>query len=322
MHHKNKGIVLISILLIVLLLSSIAVLFGNKYLISLKRAQYIEFQTLAINIFRNIESLSKDKIKKEFRFNSAKLTKQNPILNNDFILKINDAEVISRVSDASSCFNINSLVSFTKGNYVENEKSINAFKRLMYLAEVENNVTEEAIDQIIDWIDKDSNPRAYGLEDYYYSGPLHNPREYSAMRLIVSIDELKSIPAIRQINWDIFKQYFCALPSASNLSFNINTLSIDDVYLISSIFPNISLKDAEYIIDNIPEEGFDNFVTFEKAFPELDFSSPYGNILYSSNIFEITTTVKFDKYIATSISKMIYENNKNGYIISRIYNGI
>ena len=65
MHHKNKGIVLISILLIVLLLSSIAVLFGNKYLISLKRAQYIEFQTLAINIFRNIESLSKDKIKKE-----------------------------------------------------------------------------------------------------------------------------------------------------------------------------------------------------------------------------------------------------------------
>ena len=69
MHHKNKGIVLISILLIVLLLSSIAVLFGNKYLISLKRAQYIEFQTLAINVFRNIESLSKDKIKKEFRFN-------------------------------------------------------------------------------------------------------------------------------------------------------------------------------------------------------------------------------------------------------------
>ena len=92
MHHKNKGIVLISILLIVLLLSSIAVLFGNKYLISLKRAQYIEFQTLAINIFRNIESLSKDKIKKEFKFNSAKLTKQNPILNNDFILNINDAD--------------------------------------------------------------------------------------------------------------------------------------------------------------------------------------------------------------------------------------
>ena len=119
------------------MLSSIAVLFWNKYLISLKRAQYIEFQTLlAINIFRNIESLSKDKIKKEFKFNSAKLTKQNPILNNDFILNINDAEVISRVSDASSCFNINSLVSFTKGNYVENEKSINVFKRLMYLAEV------------------------------------------------------------------------------------------------------------------------------------------------------------------------------------------
>ena len=53
MNSRTKGIVLISILLIVLLLSSVAVLFGNKYLLSLKRAEYIEFQTLSLNIFRN-----------------------------------------------------------------------------------------------------------------------------------------------------------------------------------------------------------------------------------------------------------------------------
>ena len=64
MYSKDKGIVLISILLIVLLLSSVAVLFGNKYFLSLKRAQYIEFQSVSLNIFRNIESLAKDKINK------------------------------------------------------------------------------------------------------------------------------------------------------------------------------------------------------------------------------------------------------------------
>ena len=74
MHSKDKGVVLISILLIVLLLSSVAVLFGNKYFLSLKRAQYIEFQTLSLNIFRNMESLAQDKIEKELRFNSNKLT--------------------------------------------------------------------------------------------------------------------------------------------------------------------------------------------------------------------------------------------------------
>ena len=62
MYSKDKGIVLISILLIVLLLSSVAVLFGNKYYLSLKRAQYTEFQSISLNIFSTIESLATDKI--------------------------------------------------------------------------------------------------------------------------------------------------------------------------------------------------------------------------------------------------------------------
>ena len=40
----------------------------------------------------------------------------------------------------------------------------------MYLAEVENNVTEEAIDQIIDWIDKDSNPFSLNITSLFMFG--------------------------------------------------------------------------------------------------------------------------------------------------------
>ena len=190
------------------------------------------------------------------------------------------------------------------------------------MKEIENNVIEEVIDQTIDWIDKDSNPRAYGLEDYYYSGPLHNPREYTGMRLMVSIEELKSIPSVKQIDWTIFKDYFCAMPSASELSLNINTLDLKDAYLLSSIFPNLSIKDAEYILDNIPESGFDDLNNFMRDFPDLDFDLAYGNITVSSNIFEIKSEVRFNKFMSSSKSKIIYENDNNGFIISRIYNGI
>ena len=79
MFSKTNGVVLISILLIVLLLSSIAVLFGNKYFLSLKRAEYIEFQTISINIFRNMEAIVEKAIEKELQFNSNKLSKDNPI---------------------------------------------------------------------------------------------------------------------------------------------------------------------------------------------------------------------------------------------------
>ena len=322
MHSKDKGVVLISILLIVLLLSSVAVLFGNKYFLSLKRAQYIEFQTLSLNIFRNMESLAQDKIEKELRFNSNKLTKDNPIINEPMVFNLNGADILGKISDYGNCFNINSIVKLNDSNYVENKNSVAAFRKILSLNEIDNNIIEEVIDQTIDWIDKDTNPRAYGLEDYYYSGPLHSPREYTGMRLMVSIEELKSIPAVKQIDWNIFKNHFCAIPILNELSLNINTLDLEDAYLLSSIFSNLTIKDAEYILDNIPKSGFDDLNNFIRSFPDLDLELAYGNITVTSNIFELNLEVNFNKFISSSKSIIIYEDNNNGFIISRIYNGI
>ena len=322
MHSKDKGVVLISILLIVLLLSSVAVLFGNKYFLSLKRAQYIEFQTLSLNIFRNMESLAQDKIEKELRFNSNKLTKDNPIINEPMVFNLNGADILGKISDYGNCFNINSIVKLNDSNYVENKNAVAAFRKILSLNEIDNNIIEEVIDQTIDWIDKDTNPRAYGLEDYYYSGPLHSPREYTGMRLMVSIEELKSIPAVKQIDWNIFKNHFCAIPILNELSLNINTLDLEDAYLLSSIFSNLTIKDAEYILDNIPKSGFDDLNNFIRSFPDLDLELAYGNITVTSNIFELNSEVNFNKFISSSKSIIIYEDNNNGFIISRIYNGI
>ena len=322
MHSKDKGVVLISILLIVLLLSSVAVLFGNKYFLSLKRAQYIEFQTLSLNVFRNMESLAQDKIEKELRFNSNKLTKDNPIINEPMIFNLNGADIVGKISDYGNCFNINSIVTLNDSNYVENKNAAAAFRKILSLNEIDNNVIEEVIDQTIDWIDKDANPRAYGLEDYYYSGPLHSPREYTGMRLMVSIDELKSLPAVKQIDWDVFKNYFCAIPIHNELSLNINTLDLEDAYLLSSIFSNLTVKDAEYILDNIPISGFDDLNNFIRSFPDLDLEVAFGNIEVTSNIFELNSELNFNEFVSSSKSIIIYEDNNNGFIISRIYNGI
>ena len=322
MNSRTRGIVLISILLIVLLLSSVAVLFGNKYFLSLKRAEYIEFQTLSLNIFRNIEALSKEKIEKELQFNRSKISKNNPILKDNFYFNLNGADIIGKISDASNCLNINSIVIINEGEFVENENSIASIRKILSLNEVDNNIIEEIIDQTIDWIDYDSNPRAYGLEDYYYSGPLHNPKEYTGMRLMVSIDELKSIPAVKQIDWAIIQRNFCAIPEASQISLNINTLNLKDTYVLSSLFPNISLQEAEYILDNIPESGFDDLINFKNNFPDMNFEDAYGEIKFNSNIYEINTEIIYEDFVSSSKSKIIYEGNNNGFIISRIYNGI
>lgn len=324
MHLKtsNKGVVLISVLLIILLLSSVAVVIGNNYLISLKRAAYLEFQSTSLNIFKNLESLALKKIDIELKFNSNKLARNNPLLNNDLYFEIDKSKVTAKISDNSNCFNINALVIKNKKNYIENKKSIDAFRKFMSFHSVDNNLVEEMIDQVIDWIDFDSDPRAYGLEDYFYSGPLNNPKEYTGRRLFFSVDELKGIPAFRKINWQIVKNNFCSINGNSELTLNLNTLNLDDSYLLSSFFPNLALSEAEYIIDTIPDEGIESLNSLKSLHPMKDFESQYGKIKFSSSTFDLTTVITHDNFSAISISKIIHDKNKNSYIVSRTYNGI
>mgnify|MGYP001216338621 CR=1 FL=1 len=159
MYHQtnNKGVVLISVLLIILLLSSVAVIIGNNYLISLKRAAYLEFQSTSLNMFKNLESLALKKVDIELKFNSNKLARNNSLLNNDLYFETDEGVVIAKISDNSNCFNINALVVKNQKNYIENKKSIDAFRKFMRFHSIDNNLVEEMIDQVIDWIDLDSS---------------------------------------------------------------------------------------------------------------------------------------------------------------------
>lgn len=321
MHYKTKGVVLISVLLTVLLLSSIAVVIGNNYFVSFKRAQYLEFQTVSLNIFSSIESLALKKIDNELRFNSKFHAKNNALFTNDFIFETQKGLVSGKIIDSSNCFNINALVSRNNNTYKPNKENIAIFERLLSLSEIENNLIDEAIDQIIDWIDADDNPRAFGLEDYYYSGPLNNPKEYTSARIFYNIQEIKSLPAIRDIGWQVFEQYFCALPH-NDLSININTITENKSLLLSSLFENLPYSDAEYVIDNIPEDGIKNLNELSNLFPSYKLEKSQNYLNFSSSHFELVTSLSYESYYSESKSKIYYGANNNSYIISRIYNGI
>ena len=166
---RDKGVVLMSVLLIVLLLSSIAAMIGNNYFISLKRAAYLEFQSSSLNLFRGMEFLAKKKINQEIKFKEF-IGKDNSMFVNNIFLEDDTGYIFSEIFDASTCFNVNNLVQKNEDNYIPHQESIKVFKRLMLLKEVDERETNQMIDQIIDWIDIDNRPRSNGLEDYFYTG--------------------------------------------------------------------------------------------------------------------------------------------------------
>jgi type II secretory pathway component PulK len=139
---------------------------------------------------------------------------------------------------------------------------------------------------------------------------------------LIDIEELKSIPSVRLVDWNIFQKLFCAYPFATDLKLNINTLDKNNIFLLTAFFPKIDLKDAEYIIENTPSNGFKDINTFLQFFDDIDLSSPNGEILFTTDTFNIKTVIGYEGYSASSNSTLIYGKNKNGYILSRTYNGI
>lgn len=320
MHTKDRGVVLMSVLLIVLLLSSIAVIIGNNYFISLKRASYLEFQSNSLNLFKGMEFLGKKKIRQEISFSEI-ISKNNSMFVNNIFLEDERGYIFSEIFDASTCFNVNNLVKKNEDTYIPDLKHIEVFKKIMAHLEIDQRDIVQMIDQIVDWIDADSRPRSSGLEDYFYTGPSNTNQQFTDNRMFHSKDELKNIPSFRGETWANLSEYLCAYP-INNFKINLNMLTKNDGVLLSGLFKDLSLDDANYVLSTMPESGFKNINEIYLNYQDVSFGEPLVDVGFKSNIFILETTSKVESFEASSSSIIYFKNNNNGYILSRNYNGI
>ena len=322
MFTNHKGIVLISVLLIVLILSAISVSIGKYYFLSFTREGFVDFQNNALQYSRNLETFALNELGKEFKFSKQSFPKNHVLLSQPMAIELEHGTLNATLADATNCFNLNSLFDYRNEQYTTNLEAIAGFQKLLGFLEFDNNDIDSLTDQILDWIDADDQPRSNGLEDYYYIGPMNTAKQFTSKRLFYHLSELKNLPASTAIAWPAFRQHFCVRPSTrGNYAINLNTLESDDVLLLASIYPGLSLDDAESIINTIPEEGFASTSQLASAFPNFDFSTTHLPISFTTEWFYLDAVITFEKYSATSRT-LINMNNNKAYIVSRSYNGI
>ena len=256
MYTDNKrGVVLISVLLIVLILSGISVSLGEIFFKSIKRSTYIEFQSTSIQLQRNMESLGIDLIDQNLRYNKGYLTKNDQLLKDEIIFESNGFLIRSKLVDTSNCFNLNSLLISAENNKLPNDRSISVLSNMLLFLNYEDRQIDSLIDQIIDWVDYDDQPRSNGYEDYFYTGPINEPRQYTSKRTLYDFSELNNLPASREFDLNDLKKYMCVIPYSEKTNINVNTLELEDALVLAS-YLGISIDDAEYLIMNNPIDGF------------------------------------------------------------------
>ena len=321
MPMSNKGIVLISVLLIVLMLSAISVSIGKYYFLSFQREGYVDFQSNAIQYIGNIEILALKEVTRELRLSKKYMAKDNILLNNPFGIEIENGLVSAKLSDASDCFNVNSLYDHKDQKYLINTKAVEGFKRLLRILEYEDNVIDSLTDQVLDWIDSDNEPRSNGLEDYYYIGPMHTTKQFTAKRFFYHLSEIRSLPASKNINWQVFQEHFCVYPNLGDYKININLLQLNNSILLASIIPDLTIDQAEVLISEIPLEGFKSISELYTAFPNINFNQSYLPISLTTELLLLRSDLSSNEYSASATAIINFKNNK-ATILSRFYNGI
>ena len=295
--NMQKGVVLISTLIIVLMLSSIAALITKDFFLVLNNDEQLSFSNDAYFLVDFAESIAKEKILEYVSNVDKDDVSYSSFFDSEYQYNYENMLISVRISDASTCFNINSIFIKQNQGYVLDSNLRASFFRFLDNDAFSNTQKQRLVDQIADWVDYDQEVKEAGLEDYFYTGPAYENQTYTAGRLFYHISELYNLPAVTQLNLDLDDLNICAYPIMKEFVININMLSVNDINLLRGIFPKLLPDQAELILSAIEDDKVRDLTHLKERFPEYDFSQNSSSLSYSfhPSLFKLTTTVSYDE---------------------------
>lgn len=154
--------------------------------------------------------------------NPARMSHDEGVFGEPIEVPIDGGKATLLFRDATRCFNINSLVSGSDGQYAEAPENIERFVRLMESIGLGSGEANKLADVIVDYMDSDANSRPQGAEDGFYTA-LPTPFR-TAGRPLVSVSELQALDGVGRQKYRRIRPFLCADKTTSPMSINGNFL--------------------------------------------------------------------------------------------------
>jgi general secretion pathway protein K len=317
---KDRGAVLITVLLIVAVMAAVAVSLIDDIRFGIRRASNVSLTSQANWYALGAETLAIGVIGQSLQLSPEKTTLAQPWAANGGVFSIENGSIATELSDGSNCFNINSLVE--KNDNSEYEANTEAQKQLRTLLEVTGIAqgnSEAIIGAITDWIDSDSRPASRGAEDFEYTAG--EPAYRTPNTLIADVSELRSIKGIDRETYLTLKPWVCALPAVTLSEININTLRPDQAPLLSMLVGTaLKAETVSTVLNNRPLNGFESIEVFWsiKEFEDIEIEqSARDQVKEKTTFFNLTTTVNYGDAYVTMTSLIDASENDTIYVVSR-----
>ena len=313
---NKPGVVLISTLLIVMVMSIISIQISKNFFLSIQRDLYIDFKNHSLQLLLSSEKQAIKSIQKEIISSNGKLINKDPVLNQSYFFSNELATIQVDVSDASNCFNLNSIFIKTSDSVQIKKDNREWLERLLKLKGLDAPEIESFIDQLIDWVDPDNQPLNFGAENYFYIGPLSPINQYTPKRLLSNLSEIKNFPVLDQISFKKISNNLCVLPGLSNQLINVNTLNDSHINLIASLFDEENLEFIESQILDTPENGYDSANEFANKISQ-SVSWPSQVLSINSKTFLISTKIYNQTFSNQLDSLVILDTSNSAKVLNR-----
>jgi len=316
---NKPGVILITTLLIVMILSIISVQISKNFYISLKREAYLDFKNLSHQMLMSSEKQAIKSLQKNIKSFQSKLTLNDSLLNNKFYFQ-NDLMILEvSVLDASNCFNLNSLFK-PSGNSYEIRPLYKAWlKRYLKLKQFNEADIESFIDQLVDWVDRDNQPLNFGAENYFYIGPASKISQFTPKRLLVDISEINNFPIMERVDYRDLITNLCVFPNRNNQIININSLVQSDSLLIAAFFDEENLEYITSQILNMPKNGYDDVNVFIDQFNQAS-KFPSQVLSINSQTFRLQSDIINENFSANLETLVILDISNSAEVLSRTFN--
>ena len=313
---NKPGVVLISTLLILMVMSIISIQISKNFFLSIQRDLYIDFKNHSLQLLLSSEKQAIKSIQKEIISSNGKLINKDPVLNQSYFFSNELATIQVDVSDASNCFNLNSIFIKTSDSVQIKKDNREWLERLLRLKGLDAPEIESFIDQLIDWVDPDNQPLNFGAENYFYIGPLSPINQYTPKRLLSNLSEIKNFPVLEQISFKKISNNLCVLPGLSNQLINVNTLNDSHTNLIASLFDEENLEFIESQILDTPENGYDSANEFANKISQ-SVSWPSQVLSINSKTFLISTKIYNQTFSNQLDSLVILDTSNSAKVLNR-----
>ena len=256
----EEGVALMTVLLLVAVMSTLAVGILDDIRFSLRRTENARNVGQAQWYALGAEALAQARIRRLWELDRDRTSLVGDWNGRPFEFPTDDGGVIrASIRDGGACFNLNSVVEGRNDLFMRRELGVEQFTALARALGLTQG--EALADSLADWIDTDSVREGRGGEDEAYAAGAQPYRTGGV--LLAEVSELRAIRGFTPEIYARLRPYVCALPTSDLSPINLNTLPVDRPELITMLTSGAVGPDtARQILRARPADGWASATDF------------------------------------------------------------